>query len=62
MASFVTFETPLPQRPQQAREPSYVQSGVDGIIGEFTVSPDGTLTQFGVVNIPGGGSEGISAT
>ncbi|RAG87230.1 hypothetical protein DN069_02605 [Streptacidiphilus pinicola] len=41
----------------------YVQTGVNGIIDEFTVNPDGTLTQFGSVNIPGGaGSEGIAAT
>jgi hypothetical protein len=41
----------------------YVQTGVNGIIDEFTVNPDGTLTQFAAVAIPdGAGSEGIAAT
>jgi 6-phosphogluconolactonase (cycloisomerase 2 family) len=41
----------------------YVQTGVNGIIDEFTVNHDGTLTQFGTAAIPdGAGSEGIAAS
>jgi hypothetical protein len=41
----------------------YVQTGVNGIIDEFTVNSDGTLTQLGTAAIPdGAGSEGIAAS
>ena len=41
----------------------YVQTGVNGIIDEFTVNRDGTLTQLGTATIPNGaGSEGIAAS
>ncbi|WP_370153771.1 lactonase family protein [Streptacidiphilus sp. EB129] len=41
----------------------YVQTGVNGIIDEFTVNDDGTLTPLGTAAIPNGaGSEGIAAS
>lgn len=39
----------------------YVQTGVDGIVDEFTIQPGGSLTEIGTVTVPGGGGdEGIA--
>jgi DNA-binding beta-propeller fold protein YncE len=41
----------------------YVQTGVNGIVDEFAVNPNGSLTQIGSVTVPGAvGGEGIAAT
>jgi 6-phosphogluconolactonase (cycloisomerase 2 family) len=40
----------------------YVQTGVNGIVDEFAVHHDGTLTRIGAVTVPhGAGGEGIVA-
>ncbi|GAA1956563.1 lactonase family protein [Kitasatospora viridis] len=40
----------------------YVQTGVNGIVDEFTVEHDGSLTRIGAQTVPGGaGGEGIVA-
>jgi hypothetical protein len=40
----------------------YVQAGQAGIVDEFAVAADGSLTAVGSVTVPGGaGGEGIAA-
>ena len=40
----------------------YVQTGASGIVDEFHVNPDGSLTEIGTVTVPGAaGGEGIVA-
>ena len=38
----------------------YAQAGIPGIVNEFAVNPDGTLTAIGTVTVPGAGGEGIA--
>jgi 6-phosphogluconolactonase (cycloisomerase 2 family) len=41
----------------------YVQSGAAGVVDEFAINPDGTLTEIGSVAVPGAvGGEGIAAS
>jgi hypothetical protein len=40
-----------------------VQTGANGIVDEFSINPNGSLTSIGSVTVPGGaGGEGIAAS
>ncbi len=40
----------------------YVQAGIEGLVDEFSIGPEGALSKIGSVSVPGAvGGEGIVA-